>query len=492
MSLLNRNQSMDSKRIIFKKYKIKQLICESQFSKVYLGKNIKTSEKVVLKIALKDCVSGSLLEKEAYFLYILKSEYIPDIKSFGIHGRHYVLVQNLLGQNLLQVVNSIKNYRLDLKDTCLSALQMLDRLEFIHSKLIIHRDIKPENFVLGNPNTNLIYLIDYGNSKKYMSSKTSKHIEFKKIHKFQGNYLYSSLNTMMGYEQSRRDDLESVGYTLINLHKFSLPWNGVLLNRKMHTNLVKSIIEVKNKTSIKDICKDLPIEFEYYLNYVRNLKFDEAPNYEYLKGLFKSIINTRLQQINYKFSWAQCLTFSATERKQTLNKSMARRSSSLQKRLYQKIKYALEKKNNDTVKKKDTLIYNYLTNTKTLKTCYKVNQDSVVISANKHKKCLSNVKLVDKLNFNEVSSTNTDNIKHNMLNTLISNMEEDPFFFCQKMNNQMNKEKEMKKGFEISQAETLSKIDIYKKEDKINDIILKCNKSIEQIKRIVRRLKSKN
>ena len=139
------------------------------------------------------------------------------------------------------------------------ALQSIDRLEYIHSKFFIHRDIKPGNFVIGRNDPNIIYLIDFEYSHKYKSSRTGKHIRFKKLNLFCGSLGFSSINANGRYEQSRRDDLESLGYMLIFLATGTLPWFKVeklkLTDIKKKYNLVYNI---KKSLNSKILCKDLP------------------------------------------------------------------------------------------------------------------------------------------------------------------------------------------------------------------------------------------
>ena len=194
------------------------------------------------------------------------------------------------------------------KDICLIAKQTLDRIEFVHSKNYIHRDIKPENFLLGNPDNSIIYLIDFGNARKYRSSKTGKHIRPYQINRIFGTTSFLSLNASKGYEQSRRDDLESLGYMYILLAKGELPWK--IVKYKNLGELLYNTVKIKGNILMEDLCKDLPNEFCDYMKYVRKLNFEEKPNYEYLKNLFKNILfridiftwmdNNRLTVDNYK------------------------------------------------------------------------------------------------------------------------------------------------------------------------------------------------
>ena len=195
------------KKTIFGKYKVLKPIEKGAFGYVFKAKNILTNELVALK-AEDWKIKGNYLESEAYFLYYLRNYGIPEIKSFGTYKRYKILVQTLLGENLLNLVIN-KLYNTNLKDVCMIAIQLLDRLEFIHSKYVIHRDLKPDNILVDLETKSIIYLIDFGSAKKYRSGKTKKHIKFSLLKKVCGTIRYCSINTNRGCEQSRRDDLEA-------------------------------------------------------------------------------------------------------------------------------------------------------------------------------------------------------------------------------------------------------------------------------------------
>jgi serine/threonine protein kinase len=178
----------------------------------------------------------------------------------------------------------------------------VDRLEWIHSKNIIHRDIKPENFLIGLKDPNIIYIIDFGSCKKYRSSKTGKHVTPKNTNKFSGTILFSSANVLRGKEPSRRDDLISLGYLLIFLIKKKLPWDFDSKQKDIR-NYLKSL-KIKETNDNGKLFSYLPEELIEYINYTRNLEFEEKPDYSYLRSLFKMIINK--QNMNYRmltFSW---------------------------------------------------------------------------------------------------------------------------------------------------------------------------------------------
>ena len=243
-------------KIIFGKYILSVILGRGSFGLVYKGKNILTGENVAIK--LEDYKKmGNNLESETYFLIILKSIGIPEVKSFGICGKYKVLVQTLLGDSLETIFNK-SNFTL--KDVSMIALQLLDRLEFIHSKYVIHRDIKPENLLVDLETKSIIYLIDFGFAKKYRSSRTKKHILFTVPKKLTGTVRYSSVNTLRGVQQSRRDDLESAGYVFIYFaQKGYLPWEGLNITDKLKR--YRKIYEIKKNIKPEKLCKGLPKEF---------------------------------------------------------------------------------------------------------------------------------------------------------------------------------------------------------------------------------------
>ena len=190
-------------KIFFGKYKIEKILGKGSFGYVYKGKNIINNELVAIKTEDYK-IKGDVLESEAYFLVYLKNFGIPEVKSFGIYKKYKILVQTLLDK-VLETLFSKYNH-INAKDICMIFIQLLDRLEFVHSKYIIHRDLKPENIMFDLEEKKYIYLIDFGLAKKYRSGKTKKHIKYKITNMLIGSERYCSLNAMTGGEQSRRDD----------------------------------------------------------------------------------------------------------------------------------------------------------------------------------------------------------------------------------------------------------------------------------------------
>ena len=290
----------------FGKYQIMKIISKSFFSTVYLGKCLKEKNKyVAIKVQKQNCIISEL-EREAYFQYYLRNIGIPKVISFGKTRKYNILVETLLGKTINKLFEINNNAESKMKDMCMAAIQIIDRIEFVHSKNIIHRDIKPDNFLVGNPDTSLIYIIDFGLCKKYRSSRTGKHIIFSKSKKCFGTLDYCSINSMKGLQMTRRDDMESIGYMLIHLIKGTLPW--IILEESPFSEKYEKVYKIKANISNEELCKDLPIEMCKYMEYVKSLKYEEDPNYEYLRQLFFSILRKMNEKFDLHFSWSKEIT----------------------------------------------------------------------------------------------------------------------------------------------------------------------------------------
>eukprot|EP00968_Pinguiococcus_pyrenoidosus_P013924 scaffold1272_cov250-Pinguiococcus_pyrenoidosus.AAC.16 len=178
--------------------------------------------------------------------------------------------------------------RFSLKTALMIAEQLIARLEYVHTKHFIHRDVKPDNFLIGlGRRQNLIYVIDFGLAKKYRDPRTHQHIPYREGKNLTGTARYASINTHIGIEQSRRDDLESLGYVLMYFMRGTLPWQGLKATTKKQK--YERIMDRKMSTSPEQLCKGFPGEFRSYFEYCRHLRFEDRPDYAYLKRLLKDL-----------------------------------------------------------------------------------------------------------------------------------------------------------------------------------------------------------
>lgn len=143
-----------------------------------------------------------------------------------------------------------------------------------------------DNFLMGiGRHCNKLFLIDFGLAKKYRDIRSRIHIAYREDKNLTGTARYASINAHLGIEQSRRDDLESLGYVMMYFNRGSLPWQGLKATTKKQK--YERISEKKMSTPIEVLCKGFPAEFAMYLNYCRTLRFDESPDYMYLRQLFR-------------------------------------------------------------------------------------------------------------------------------------------------------------------------------------------------------------
>ena len=292
---------IEENKCIFKKYKPVKKIGRGSFGKIYHVVRLKDNAAFAMKVEKIDAVQKTL-EREAYYLFTLQGGFgIPKLITFGRTKSYNILIETLLNKSLFDLFIN-KNNKFRLTDCCFIGIQILEILEWIHSKDIIYRDVKPENFLIGIKDPNAIYVVDFGLCKKYRSSKTGKHLLPKLTGKFSGTLIYASSNVLKGKESSRRDDLISLGYMLIYLLKRDIPWNSSFkdLNKEKYYNL----IYLKDTNSNGELFKGLPDELIEYIKYSRSLKFEQDPDYTYLRSLFKKILLRSDSENNLlTFSW---------------------------------------------------------------------------------------------------------------------------------------------------------------------------------------------
>ena len=234
----------------------------------------------------------------------LKGYGIPNIYSYIEHEDYNIMIMELLGKSLEGLLRQNSSEKLSLKTVCMLAIDILKILQNIHEKHYIHRDIKPDNFAIGYSEQSKLYLIDFGLAKQYRSPKTLQQKPMQKNKKLTGTARYASINALKGYDQSRRDDLESVAYVIAYLLRGNLPWQGILCKTKEEK--YSKILYRKQNIPPEQLFNGFPIELVTFINYCRKLGYDEEPDYDYLTNLFKDIIINQLnEEIDYKYDWMQ-------------------------------------------------------------------------------------------------------------------------------------------------------------------------------------------
>lgn len=312
-------------------YAVGAKIGEGSFGVIFEGENIlsggredefgkRSTAPVAIKFEPRKSDAPQLRDEFRAYRILNNCRGIPHAYYFGQEGMHNVLILDLLGPSLEDLFEWCGR-RFSIKTTCLVAKQMIDRVRIIHEHDLMYRDIKPDNFLIsefqrtlpdrqvvkdvavsagGDPN--LIYMVDFGMAKQYRDPRTKQHIPYRERKSLSGTARYMSINTHFGREQSRRDDLESLGHVFFYFLRGSLPWQGLkALNNKLK---YEKIGLTKQKLNPNELLMGfIPPQFGAYLKYTRSLRFEEEPDYDYLISLMDDVLHCLGMEDDGHYDW---------------------------------------------------------------------------------------------------------------------------------------------------------------------------------------------
>ena len=292
-------------KIYAKDYKLVKKLGRGAFGEIWKAVHEQNKEEVAIKFEDINARHQQLYyECKIYYFFhtdpSILHQGIPKVVYYGSEKGKNIMIMDLLG-NSLEDLFAICERKFSLKTVLMCAQQMIKRIEYVHSRRVIHRDIKPDNFAIGRQNqAHRVYLLDFGLAKKYISS-TGKHINYKDGKSLTGTARYSSINTHIGIEQSRRDDLEGLGYVLMYFLLGRLPWQGIKArDTKEKYEMIK---QKKVATDLEALGEAFPEPFVKYMIYCRTLGFEDTPDYRYLKKLFSALFTDLGYDFDYKYDW---------------------------------------------------------------------------------------------------------------------------------------------------------------------------------------------
>jgi len=292
------------------RYLLKSKLGGGSFGEIYRGIDTVTQKEIAVKMEPARSRNAQLqYESRVYKLLLTTSSSAPAVEIIGVPQVYWFGQEDHFNAMVMELcgpcIEDLFNYCLrsfSLKTVMMLGIQMLHRLEFIHKKGIIHRDIKPENFVFGlSEKGHVLQIIDFGLCKRFYDVRARQHIAFRDGKPLTGTARYCSANAHRGYEQSRRDDLESIGYLMIYFFLGQLPWQGISAP-DAQTKTAK-IGERKMKIPLEELCKDAPPVLLQYMKYVKALEFTQDPDYEYMRTLLLGAIEDSGKECDWVFDW---------------------------------------------------------------------------------------------------------------------------------------------------------------------------------------------
>ena len=279
-----------SASLVAHRYRTHKRLGAGSFGEIFVGSDVNTGLRVAMKFEKHGLRCPQLRHEYKVYRELQGCRGVCKVQYYGTHNNFNVMVLDLLGPSLEELFTKCGR-RFSLKTTLKLADQMLERCEALHGRHLIHRDVKPANFTMGDAAASpLCYCIDFGLSKRFRNPHTLQHIPHRVGKSLTGTPRYASISNHLGIEQSRRDDLEAVGYVLVYFAKGRLPWQG--LKAKSAHKKYKLILDKKQEISIAQLCHGCPAQFAEYLSYCRSLKFDASPNVAYLRRLFRDLYAT--------------------------------------------------------------------------------------------------------------------------------------------------------------------------------------------------------
>lgn len=295
-------------------FQLALLIGKGSFGQIHMALNYKQNQLCAVKLE-NARTKHPQLKHEAKILDFLKGGIgMPQLYWKGpFETKYFAVAMELLGPSLEDLFN-VCDRQFSMKTVIMIVDQMIARLQYLHNKNFIHRDVKPDNFLIGlGRKSNILYIIDFGLSKKYRDMKSHQHIPYRENNTLTGTARYASVNAHLGIEQSRRDDMEGIGYVIVYLLKGWLPWQGIKANNKQEK--YHKIMEKKMQIPVERLCQSLPIQIPTWINYIQSIQFEDKPDYRFLRKTLRELFFKLNFNWDYAYDWTKTSDIDGKPRK---------------------------------------------------------------------------------------------------------------------------------------------------------------------------------
>jgi serine/threonine protein kinase len=272
---------------------VRDLVGQGGFGQIYRVEDSQTGRISAMKIEYYSAAKQGIEEEIAIFKQLGNCPLFPLFIADSDTEDFRFLVMELLGPSIGSVRRALKSQKFAPYTLLHIAYHSIRAIEAFHEKGFIHRDVKPGNFLIRPDRRNPVVLIDFGLSKTYRSPN-GQHLMPREFPGYTGTVRYASLHAHDKMELSRRDDLISWFYSMIECATGDTPWPG-------HDDKTKAIA-MKRAIKPRQLCAGLPFEFREIWSMISALEYEDRPGYEDIKALIVQALRHAAPR-KHRYDW---------------------------------------------------------------------------------------------------------------------------------------------------------------------------------------------